>query len=93
MKLSIIIPVYNEEQTINELVERVRAVDLGDVEKEIMIANDGSNVCLGRKAPERADGRTKLPPASAARSHSQDRLNQGGRDSRVAFGGWVHGVS
>ena len=42
MKLSIIIPVYNEEQTISELVERVRAVDLGPIEKEIIIANDGS---------------------------------------------------
>ena len=28
MKLSIIIPVYNEEQTISESVERVRSVDL-----------------------------------------------------------------
>ena len=43
MKLSIIIPVYNEEQTISEIVERVRAVDLGDIEKEIIIANDGSS--------------------------------------------------
>ena len=43
MKLSIIIPVYNEEQTISELVERVRAVDIGDIEKEIIIANDGSS--------------------------------------------------
>ena len=43
MKLSIIIPVYNEEQTIGELVERVRAVDLGTIEKEIIIANDGSS--------------------------------------------------
>ena len=43
MKLSIIIPVYNEEQTISEVVERVRAVDLGDIEKEIIIANDGSS--------------------------------------------------
>ena len=43
MKLSIIIPVYNEEQTISELVERVRAVGLGDIEKEIIIANDGSS--------------------------------------------------
>src|SRR2546425_1810163 len=33
----------NEEQTISELVERVRAVDLGDIEKEIIIANDGSS--------------------------------------------------
>src|SRR5215831_2205477 len=43
MKLSIVIPVYNEEQTISELVQRVRAVDLGDIEKEIIIANDGSS--------------------------------------------------
>jgi glycosyltransferase involved in cell wall biosynthesis len=43
VKLSIIIPVYNEEQTIAELVERVRAVDLGTIEKEIIIANDGSS--------------------------------------------------
>jgi glycosyltransferase involved in cell wall biosynthesis len=43
VKLSIIIPVYNEEQTIQELVQRVRAVDLGSIDKEIIIANDGSS--------------------------------------------------
>jgi glycosyltransferase involved in cell wall biosynthesis len=43
VKLSIIIPVYNEEQTISEVVERVRAVDIGAIEKEIIIANDGSS--------------------------------------------------
>src|SRR4051812_11776906 len=43
MRLSIIIPVYNEEQTIGELVDRVRAVPLGDIDKEIVIANDGSS--------------------------------------------------
>jgi glycosyltransferase involved in cell wall biosynthesis len=43
VKLSIIIPVYNEEQTISELVERVRAVDLDGVDKEIIIADDGSS--------------------------------------------------
>ena len=43
MKLSIIIPVYNEEQTISEIVERVRSVELPGVEKEIIIANDGSS--------------------------------------------------
>jgi glycosyltransferase involved in cell wall biosynthesis len=43
VKLSIIIPVYNEEQTISEIVERVRAVELPGVEKEIIIANDGSS--------------------------------------------------
>ncbi len=43
MKLSIIIPVYNEAQTISEVVERVRAVELPGIEKEIIIANDGSS--------------------------------------------------
>jgi|SRR6516162_8995907 glycosyltransferase involved in cell wall biosynthesis len=43
MKLSIIIPVYNEEQTIREVVERVLDVGLDGVEKEIIIANDGSS--------------------------------------------------
>jgi glycosyltransferase involved in cell wall biosynthesis len=43
VKLSIIIPVYNEAQTISEVVERVRGVDIGAIEKEIIIANDGSS--------------------------------------------------
>lgn len=42
MKLSVLIPVYNEEMTIGELIERVTRVDIGDVEMEIIVANDGS---------------------------------------------------
>jgi len=48
VKLSIIIPVYNEEQTIGAVVDRVRAVDLGAIEKEIIVANDGSDDGTGR---------------------------------------------
>src|ERR1700680_3318590 len=43
MKLSVIVPVYNEEQTIGEVIDRIRAVDVGDAEMEIIIANDGSD--------------------------------------------------
>jgi glycosyltransferase involved in cell wall biosynthesis len=43
VKLSIIIPVYNEEQTISAIVERVLAVDLGDIESEVIVADDGSS--------------------------------------------------
>jgi glycosyltransferase involved in cell wall biosynthesis len=39
MKLSVVIPVYNESSTIRELVRQVQAVDL---EKEILIVDDGS---------------------------------------------------
>jgi glycosyltransferase involved in cell wall biosynthesis len=43
VKLSIIIPVFNEGSTIDEVVCRVLAVDLGSIEKEIIISNDGSS--------------------------------------------------
>ena len=42
MKLSVIIPVYNEEMTIGELIDRVKRVDIGTIEMEIIVANDGS---------------------------------------------------
>ena len=42
MKLSIIIPVYNEEDFLEKIVDQVFAVDLGNVEKEIIISDDGS---------------------------------------------------
>jgi len=42
MLLSIIIPVYNEESTIEELVNVVQSVNLKDIDKEIVIVDDGS---------------------------------------------------
>jgi glycosyltransferase involved in cell wall biosynthesis len=42
MKLSVIIPVYNERNTIQEVLRRVRRVDLGDIDKEIIVVDDGS---------------------------------------------------
>ena len=39
MKLSVLVPVYNEEQTLEEVVRRVRAFQ---VPKEIILVDDGS---------------------------------------------------
>jgi glycosyltransferase involved in cell wall biosynthesis len=39
MKLSVIIPVYNEEETVGEILARVLALD---VDKEIIVVDDGS---------------------------------------------------
>ena len=39
MKLSVIMPVYNERETISEILQRVREVDLP---KEIIVVDDGS---------------------------------------------------
>jgi glycosyltransferase involved in cell wall biosynthesis len=43
LKLSIIIPVYNEEDTLSEILKRVRAVELPGMEKEIILVDDGSH--------------------------------------------------
>lgn len=41
--LSIIIPVYNEEHTIYLILDRIKSVQISDVNFEIIIVNDASN--------------------------------------------------
>lgn len=42
MKLSIIMPVYNESKTIVEIIERVENVKIPNITKELIIVNDAS---------------------------------------------------
>jgi len=42
MKLSIVIPVYNEKKYIQEIVNRIMEIDLLPIEKEIIIIDDHS---------------------------------------------------
>ncbi|MBK5093121.1 MAG: glycosyltransferase family 2 protein [Actinobacteria bacterium] len=42
MKLSVLIPVHNEESTIEEVIRRVSAVDLDGLEREIIVIDDAS---------------------------------------------------
>jgi glycosyltransferase involved in cell wall biosynthesis len=51
VRLSIVIPVFNERATLKELVSRVVAVDIG-IEREIILVDDGST-----------DGTRELYPA------------------------------
>lgn len=55
MKLSIVIPVYNEEKTILDIVRRVDGVDLGNIEKEIVLVNDCSRDGTAAKLEELKD--------------------------------------
>lgn len=41
-KLSIVIPAYNEEKTIQKIVELVKKADIGNIEKEIIIVDNNS---------------------------------------------------
>lgn len=55
MKLSIIIPTYNEVKNIEQVVDAVRAVDLGETEKEIIIVDDGSTDGTSEKLEQYKD--------------------------------------
>ena len=60
MRLSIIIPVFNEADTLEEILARVLAVDVG-MERQIVIVDDGSS-----------DGTRKLYPKIKARWPDED---------------------
>jgi glycosyltransferase involved in cell wall biosynthesis len=42
MKVSIVIPVFNEEKTLAKILEQVKNVPVGNWEKEIIVVDDGS---------------------------------------------------
>ncbi len=57
MKLSIIMPVFNEAGTIAEILQRVSDVDLGPVEKEIVLVDD----CSQDETPHILREQTHIP--------------------------------
>lgn len=60
MKLTIIIPAYNEEKTIAECLRRVVGVALGSIKKDIVVVNDGSKDGTKREIKKIKDRRIKL---------------------------------
>ncbi len=60
MKLSIVIPVFNEEKTVSHLIDKVRAVDIGDIEKEIIVINDCSSDNTGEVLAKLAEENNEL---------------------------------
>lgn len=56
MKLSIIIPVYNEEKTIAEVLNRVSELKIPGVEKEVIVVDDGSTDATVSKIKNLAAG-------------------------------------
>ena len=42
MKLSIIIPVFNEEKNINKVIQNIKKLPLPHIKKEIIVVDDGS---------------------------------------------------
>lgn len=93
MRLSVIIPVYNEEETLEEIVQRVRAVDL--TIRNPTVGNEANSVTLEREIVLVDDGSTDGTHAilhrwqneSAADMHIVFHEKNGGKGAalRTAF--------
>lgn len=78
MKLSIVIPVYNEESTISKIVDAVKSVPL-ELDKEIILVND----CSRDRTGEAIDKLKLADPALIIRHHD---INKGkGAALRTGF--------
>jgi glycosyltransferase involved in cell wall biosynthesis len=69
MKLSVVIPAFNEEKTITEILKRILFVDLNGIEKELVIVND----CSRDKTIEVLEGFIEDHPESVIRIYNQEK--------------------
>jgi glycosyltransferase involved in cell wall biosynthesis len=60
MRLSVIIPVYNEPQTIEEIIDRVIASGIGEFEKEIIIVDDSDDGITRKILREKIEPKVNL---------------------------------
>ncbi len=60
MKLSIIIPAYNEEKTILKVISRVKNINLGNIKKEIIVVDDFSRDGTRKLLERLQDRRLKI---------------------------------
>ena len=57
-KLSVLVPVYNEERTISEILDRV--LSLGSIVKEIVVVDDGSKDRTAEIVKAKAESEPKI---------------------------------
>lgn len=84
VKLSILIPVYDERSTVGEAVRRARAVEL-PIEREIIIVDDGSTDGTGEVIDQLADSTVRV-------IHQPHNMGKGAairRGLEASTGDWV----
>jgi glycosyltransferase involved in cell wall biosynthesis len=73
--LSVVIPVYNEQETLNEIVALIESVDIGDLQKELVLVDDCST-----------DGTHALLKNYEARHTVVYKQSNGGKGSAIREG-------
>ena len=78
--ISVVVPVYNEEENVAELAERVSAALQGR-EFELVVIDDGSRDATGERLAELAATRSWLKPLYLIRNYGQSAALQAGFDA------------
>jgi glycosyltransferase involved in cell wall biosynthesis len=86
-KLSIVIPCYNEEKTLEECVGRVWAIRDETLELELIIVDDCSNDKCLKVASDLAE---RVPGSSACRASSCSALKRSIRVRWLSFLRFMH---
>ena len=79
MKLSILIPVYTEEKTIIEVLQRVKETKLDKIDYEIIVINDGSTSLMDFRVE--SDNNTHMIYVDGA----NDKVGINSRDPQTAL--------
>lgn len=80
--LSVIIPAYNEERTLSLILDRVFAVDLPEIELDVIVVDDCSTDGTRRVMEEYMDANIKYP----LRLFNQSRnRGKGSNPHRILF--------
>jgi glycosyltransferase involved in cell wall biosynthesis len=82
-RLSVLIPVYNEERTIAEVVRRVGAVELAGIEKEVILVDDASRD--GSAAAIRAIAQAPPPGVASVKVAAHENNRGKGAAVRTAI--------
>jgi glycosyltransferase involved in cell wall biosynthesis len=71
MKISVLIPVYNEEQSLAKVLDQILAQDLGDHSLEIIVCDDGSTDGTARVLDPYLDRHANIRSASSGANHGK----------------------
>lgn len=80
LRLSVVVPLYNEEESVPHLVEEVREALGGDPAWELVLVDDGSEDETYATVREEAEGDPRVRPVRLARNYGQTAAMQAGFD-------------
>jgi len=83
VKLSIIIPFYNEEETIEEIINRVLEIPL-ELKKEIILVDDFSRDQSREKAQSLADKHNNIKYPAMIKTVAKERQSERAFNQQLA---------